>query len=89
MMRENKMSVSEMDRVNDLIIATNEIERLNLSERERALAYFDFIQRDVEADLKPYAALFDSLLRDTTSHATIRRLSECALKVRRGAAGSA
>jgi hypothetical protein len=78
-----KMRVSEMDLVNTLISMTLQIEQLDLSERERALAYFDFIQRDVEADLAPYAAKFDDLLRDASSQETLKRLKESARRVRK------
>ena len=83
MKRDNRMSVSEMDTVNSLIMATNEIERLSLSERERALAYFDFIQRDVEADLALYAAKFDILIKEASSREALMRLRESALRIRR------
>lgn len=84
MKRENRMSVAEMDLVNSLISLTLVIDRLGLSERERALAYFRYIERDVEADLSAYASRFDQLVKDAKSEVVLKRLKECAVEARSG-----
>ena len=84
MKNEKRMRVAEMDRVNDLISLTANISRLNLSTRERALAYFRFMETEVDANLAPYAERFDALVRDADTASALRRLKACALEIRGG-----
>lgn len=82
-MRDRKrMTVSEMDLVNTLISLTAVIDRLRLSERERALAYFRYKEREVDANLSLYANRFDALVRDANTPSALNRLKDCALQVR-------
>ena len=78
-----KMSVREMDRVNDLIDVAAKISRLNLSESERALAYFRYIQTNAPEDFRGYAHNFDELIRGAENIGTLTRIRECALAARR------
>lgn len=78
-----KMSVREMDRVNDLIDITTKINRLNLSESERALAYFRYIQTNAPDDFRDYAHNFNELIRCADNIGTLTRIRECALAARR------
>lgn len=81
-----KMSVREMDRVNDLIEFTSAISRLNLSESERALAYFRYVQENAPDDFRRYAHNFDELVRSAESVVALTRIRECALEARRALA---
>lgn len=83
-MKPKKMTVREMDRVNNLIDHSTRIDRLNLSQRERALAYLRFIvERNASEDLKVYANRFDDLVRHAQKSETLIKIRECALAVRR------
>lgn len=82
-----KMTVSEMDHVNALIDISTRIDRLELTERERALAYFRYLEREATADLSGYAQRFDELIREADRIEILRRIKACALAVRREARG--
>lgn len=79
-----RMTVTEMDHVNRLIDLSTKIDRLELTERERALAYFRYLERDEVSDLSGYAQRFDELIRSTQKLEVLRRIRECAIAVRRG-----
>ena len=79
----NKMSVKEMDRVNDLIDLSSKIDRLNLSKRERAFAYFRYMKQDANANLDEYAQKFDELVLKTQRLEVLKKIQDCALEIRR------
>lgn len=78
-----KMTIREMDHVNNLIDFSTRIDRLELTERERALAYFRYLKEDATSDLSGYADRFDELIRATQKIEVLKRIRDCALEVRR------
>lgn len=82
MKNSKRMTVAEMDLVNNLITLTTVIDRLGLSERERALAYFKYMEHEVAIDLTPYALRFDRLVREAKTASVLKRLRECAVEAR-------
>ncbi|MAF79887.1 hypothetical protein CL629_02280 [bacterium] len=77
-----KMSVREMDRVNDLLLVTRKIERLNLTRRERGLIYFRFKEGEIPLDLEEYALRFDELLSGAQELGVLSRLRDLAIALR-------
>ena len=82
-MKPKKMTVREMDHVNRLIEVSSKIDRLDLTERERALAYFRYVEREATADLSGYAKLFDNLVRETHKVEILNRIKKCAIEVQK------
>ena len=82
MKNKKRMTVREMDRVNRLIDLTTKIDRLALTERERALIYFKYKELEVESNLTQYAAKFDELVRETQSPKLLDQIKGYALEIR-------
>lgn len=82
MKNDKRMSVAEMDRVNRLIDLVTKIDRLSLTERERALIYFRYMELEINANLAQYAAEFDRLVREAQSPSVLQRLRKYAIEVR-------